>query len=98
MTEPRRSRFHTREAQPEELDEVSRVIGSSFKEYAASVPALAFEAYLKDMMDVRSRLSFTELLVAKNQRQAVGTDGGTMPILRQSEGVCLRLPKTLDIT
>ena len=73
MTGPRPSHFHIREAQTEELDEVSRVIGSSFEEYAASVPASAFEAYLKDIMDVRSRLSFTELLVAEDQGQVVGS-------------------------
>jgi predicted N-acetyltransferase YhbS len=73
MTEPRPSGFQIRDVRPDELDEVSRVNGCSFEEYAASLPALVWGDYIKNIMDVRSRLSFTELIVAEHLGQVVGS-------------------------
>ena len=64
---------HIRDARPDELDEVGRLILAANQEYAPLFPAHAWEAYARDITDVRSRLSDSELIVAEAAAQLLGS-------------------------
>ena len=61
-----------RDALPEELDETAAVMAESYAEYSESFPAEAFEAYRASILDVRSRLPDSELIVAEIGGRIVG--------------------------
>ncbi len=49
------------------------MLRAAFQEYKNLVPSAAWQAYLEDILDVRSRLSIAELIIAKINRKLVGT-------------------------
>jgi len=64
--------IQVREALPGEMDEVSLLLRDAYRQYEAILPAGAWEYYLQDIMDVRSRLDMTELIVAVLNGRLVG--------------------------
>jgi GNAT superfamily N-acetyltransferase len=62
-----------RNARLEELDEVSLLGKEAYIEYRHSIPREHWRFYLENIMDVRSRLAESELLVAELNNQLVGT-------------------------
>ena len=68
-----RSGFLIRDALSGELDEASLLIRDAYVEYQNSFPPERWKLYLEDIVDVRSRLAVSELIVAELDRQLVGT-------------------------
>jgi ribosomal protein S18 acetylase RimI-like enzyme len=62
-----------RDALPDELDEVSRLLRAAYSQYKKSMPPAIWRNYLADITDVRSRLPFSELIVAGLEKHLVGT-------------------------
>jgi GNAT superfamily N-acetyltransferase len=62
-----------RDAQPEELDEVSLLIRDAYIEYRHAIPSRHWRFYLDSIMDVRSRLGVSELIVAELDKKLAGT-------------------------
>ena len=62
-----------RDAHPEELDEVSHLIKDAYIEYQHSITSRHWRFYLENIMDVRSRLDVSQLIVAELDKQLVGT-------------------------
>ena len=61
-----------RDALPEEMDETAAVLGAAYGEYAVSMPPELWKGYHADIVDVRSRLHESELVVAEHEgRQPV---------------------------
>jgi ribosomal protein S18 acetylase RimI-like enzyme len=58
------SRIVIRDARPEELESVARLLKKSYEQYASSMPARSWKMYLEDIMDVRGRLDSSQLIVA----------------------------------
>jgi hypothetical protein len=54
-----------REAHSDELNEVSLLIKEAYMEYQHSFPPEHWKFYLENIMDVRSRLGVSELIVAE---------------------------------
>jgi len=61
-----------RDARPDELDRVSLVIKNAYWQYRSVMPASEWKLYLRDIMDVRSRLSDANLIVAEVDRKLAG--------------------------
>ncbi len=61
-----------RDARSEELDEVSLLMRDAYLEYRDSFPAERWELYLENIMDVRSRLGVSQLIVAELNRRIAG--------------------------
>ena len=64
---------HIRDARDDELDDVARLILAANQEYAPLFPAHRWEAYARDITDVRSRLGDSELIVAEAAGRLLGT-------------------------
>jgi GNAT superfamily N-acetyltransferase len=62
-----------RDSRPEELDEVARLVRDAYRQYAPIMPSQAWQSYEADMMDVRSRLSESQLIVAELDGQLAGS-------------------------
>lgn len=62
-----------RDAHSEELDDVSLLIRDAYLEYENSFPPEHWKSYLENIMDVRSRLSVSELIVSELNGRMVGT-------------------------
>jgi len=62
-----------RDARPDELEDVSKVLVAAYQEYKKFVPADRWDWYRNDMMDVRGRMADSELIVAEGSKQIVGT-------------------------
>jgi ribosomal protein S18 acetylase RimI-like enzyme len=62
-----------RDALPEEMDEAAAVLGAAYGEYAASMPPELWKGYRADIVDVRSRLHESELVVAEDEGRLAGT-------------------------
>ncbi len=65
MTEPAKDRPNLRDARPEEHDEVSELMRDAYQEYQTHFPPEVWEGYVRDIMDVRSRLGVADLIVAE---------------------------------
>ncbi len=65
MTEPAKNGPHLRDARPEEHDEVSQLIRDAYLEYQTHFPPEVWEGYVRDIMDVCSRLGVADLIVAE---------------------------------
>ena len=63
---------HVRDARSEELDQVALLMRDAYQEYRASFPAELWEGYLRDIMDVRSRIGISNLIVAEHGRPEEG--------------------------
>jgi ribosomal protein S18 acetylase RimI-like enzyme len=61
-----------RNARPGELDNVSLLLKDAYEQYQTFIPPEAWKRYLEDIMDIRSRLSESDLIVAKLDRRLVG--------------------------
>ena len=61
-----------RDAKVEELDQVALLIRDAYQQYQASYPPETWEAYARDIMDVRSRMGVSELIVAEHTGGLVG--------------------------
>jgi GNAT superfamily N-acetyltransferase len=62
-----------RQARSDELDQVALVLKAAYQEYEKTLPPQAWESYLEDIMDVRSRLPEAELIVAELNGRLAGT-------------------------
>lgn len=72
MKEIKSTRPVLRDARPEELDEVARILKRAYLQYSKSMPPDAWKSYLEDIMDVRSRLAKSELIVAELDGKLAG--------------------------
>lgn len=52
---------------------IQRVLRAAYAQYATVLPSAVFDAYLADVLDIRSRLSAAEQLVAVHAGRVVGT-------------------------
>ena len=75
-----------RDALPEELDAVSRLLKAAFQQYANSIPGDAWQFYLQDIMDVRGRLAESELIVTRLGGRLAGTVTLYMDPEKSAEG------------
>lgn len=64
-----------RDASPDELDHLSRLLGEVYGEFQPRFPADLWHTYLGEIVDVRSRLGGSELIVAESAGRLVGTVG-----------------------
>ncbi len=62
-----------RNARSEELDQVALLLKEAYQEYDKYLPPEIFQSYLEDIMDVRSRLPDSDLLVAELDGHLAGT-------------------------
>jgi len=72
MTEAAKDPPHLRDAVPEELDEVSELIRDAYLEYQTHFPPELWDGYVRDMMDVRSRIGVADLIVAEVAGRLLG--------------------------
>ena len=72
MSQPIEERPRVRDAKVEDLDHVALLIRDAYQEYQANFPPEVWEGYARDIMDVRSRLDISELIVAENAGGLVG--------------------------
>jgi ribosomal protein S18 acetylase RimI-like enzyme len=70
---PKTSEIILRDAQPNELEDVSQLLVVAYKEYEEFMPADRWDWYRNDMMDVSARTSDSELIVAEINKRIVGT-------------------------
>lgn len=64
---------YLRDARPEELDEVSRLLRAAYQQYENSIPSGVWQYYLEDILDVRSRQATARLIVAGVNSRLAGT-------------------------
>ena len=62
-----------RDALPDEMDEAAEVLGAAYGEYAASMPPELWKGYHADIVDVRSHLHESDLIVAEHEGRVAGT-------------------------
>jgi len=62
-----------REAGSDDFDNVSLLLRDAYLQYENFLPAGAWKFYLEDMMNVRSRLKESQLIVAESDGQLAGT-------------------------
>ena len=72
MPQPIEDLPRIRDASVEELDQVALLIRDAYLEYQAAFPPEVWEGYARDIMDVRSRLDTSELIVAERAGILVG--------------------------
>ena len=61
-----------RNAGPGELDEVSLLLRAAYQQYENVIRPEGWKLYLEDIVDVRSRLEESELIVAEMEHRPVG--------------------------
>ncbi len=61
-----------RNARLDELDRVSQLLKNSYQQYKQFLPSEAWQAYLEDIIDVRSRLAEADLIVAELEGKLAG--------------------------
>ncbi len=72
MSQTNQEPSNVRDAGVEDLDQVSILIRDAYQEYQANFSPEVWERYARDIMDVRSRLDTSELIVAENSGRLVG--------------------------
>ncbi len=72
-SQPRNDGLLIRDARSEELNEVSHLLREAYLEYENSFPPEHWKSYLDNIMDIRSRLGVSELIVAELNEKVVGT-------------------------
>ena len=72
MSQTNQEPSNVRDAGVEDLDQVSLLIRDAYQEYQANFSPEVWERYARDIMDVRSRLDTSELIVAENSGRLVG--------------------------
>ena len=68
-----KNNLHIRDARPEDLDEVARLLKEAYRQYARQMPEEDWNSYLGDITDVRSRLEKSELIVAEIDGRLAGS-------------------------
>jgi ribosomal protein S18 acetylase RimI-like enzyme len=71
----RTSGVRVRDARPDELDTVSSLLAEVYSAFRPHLPADAWHSYLGEVVDVRSRVADSDLLVAEIEHALVGTVG-----------------------
>jgi GNAT superfamily N-acetyltransferase len=61
-----------RDARPEELDKISVLLKEAYQQYQSMLPSDAWNYYLEDMMNVRSRFDESQLIIAEVNKQLAG--------------------------
>jgi ribosomal protein S18 acetylase RimI-like enzyme len=61
-----------RDARPEELDKISVLLKEAYQQYRSMLPSDAWNYYLEDIMNVRSRFDESQLIVAEVNKQLAG--------------------------
>jgi ribosomal protein S18 acetylase RimI-like enzyme len=69
------SQVRLRDAWAGELDEVAGLLADVYAVFRGRLPAPAWESYIGEIVDVRSRLDESELIVAERAGRFVGTIG-----------------------
>lgn len=85
-----RSELRLRDARVSELDEIGRLLGEIYGVFRGHLPPQAWERYIGEIVDVRSRLGESELIVAERAGQRIGTiglypDASRSPVARWPE-------------
>jgi len=62
-----------RDARLEELDKISLLLKEAYQQYESILPTDAWNSYMEDIMNVRSRQDKSQLIVAEVNKQLVGT-------------------------
>jgi ribosomal protein S18 acetylase RimI-like enzyme len=62
-----------RNARPDELDNVSLLLKVAYQQYENIIRPEAWQSYLEDIMDVRSRLGQADLIVAELDHRLAGS-------------------------
>ena len=62
-----------RNAHAHELDEVSILLGASYRQYQNLIRPEGWKLYLEDIVDVRSRFDDSDLIVAELNHKLIGT-------------------------
>ena len=62
-----------RDARPDELDRVARLLRDAYSQYRAVLPGDAWSTYRENIMDVRSRAGTSQLIVAEYRGRLAGT-------------------------
>ncbi len=66
-------RFSIRDARPDELDKVIKLVIEAFSEYEKAVPPAVWKSYIKDITDAGNRLRISQLIVAEADGQLAGS-------------------------
>jgi ribosomal protein S18 acetylase RimI-like enzyme len=66
-------RLLIRNARPDELDNVSLLLKDAYQQYENIIHPEAWKSYLEDIMDVRSRLGESDLIVAELNHRLAGS-------------------------
>ena len=69
------SELRLRDARVSELDEIGRLLGEIYGVFRGHLPPQAWERYIGEIVDVRSRLGESELIVAERAGDLIGTIG-----------------------
>jgi ribosomal protein S18 acetylase RimI-like enzyme len=64
-----------RDARTDELDELAQLLAEVYGAFRGHLPGAAWERYIGEIVDVRSRLGESELIVAEHAGRLVGTIG-----------------------
>jgi ribosomal protein S18 acetylase RimI-like enzyme len=64
-----------RDTRPDELDAVAALLGEVYGAFRERFPPEAWERYIGEIVDVRSRVGESELIIAERAGQLVGTIG-----------------------
>jgi GNAT superfamily N-acetyltransferase len=73
MKVPNNRNLVIRNARIEELDQVALLLKEAYQQYEKHMPPEIFQSYLEDILDVRSRLPESELIVAELDGRLAGT-------------------------
>lgn len=68
-------RLELRDAPPSELDEAARLLAGVYAVFRGHLPPEAWQSYIGEIVDVRSRLAESELIIAERGGDLVGTIG-----------------------
>ena len=64
--------YTIRDVRLEELDAVADVILAAYEQYKVAMPPEVWEAYSRDIVDVRARIANAQLIVAEQDRKILG--------------------------
>ena len=67
-----RATTSVRDARASELDQIAQLVLDAYQEYQAHFPPDTWERYSQNIMDVRSRLDVSELIVAEHNGSVAG--------------------------
>jgi hypothetical protein len=71
------SALRLRDARVSELDEIGQLLGEIYGVFRGHLPPQAWERYIGEILDVRSRLGESELIVAERAGHLIGTIDST---------------------